>query len=100
MYSNFIGRGHKGSSTVAIQEEGVVMRSEGAGRVSKPICEDEIASMCPRITKLLLILLLVCLSHCSIIQARVDQVNGWPCPNITGFNTPEQTCQRHNVRID
>ena len=80
---------------------GVVMRSEGAGRVSNSlISEGVIISPTQRITKLLSILLLVCLSHCSIIQARVDQVNGWPCPNITGFNTPEQTCQRHNVRID
>ncbi len=77
--------------------EGVVMRSKGYG---EPKNEDEIVSMCPRITKLLLILLLVSLSHCSIIQARVDRVNGWPCPNVNGFNTPEQSCQRHNVRID
>ena len=100
MYSRVIRKGH-GEHRPTIQEGGVVMRSEGACVVSNSLLsEGVIISPTQRITKLLLILLLVSLSHCSTATLDILNVNGWPCPNVNGFNTPEQSCQRDNVRID
>jgi len=48
--------------------------------------------------RVLLIIGLISLTGCSLYKTRIDMVNGWPCKNYTGFNTPEQTCQTQHVR--
>lgn len=48
--------------------------------------------------RILLITALISLTGCGLYQTRIDMVNGWPCKNYNGFNTPAQTCQTTQTR--
>jgi hypothetical protein len=50
--------------------------------------------------KLIGIIGLTLLTNCALYQARLDLINGWPCKNYNGFNTPADTCRSTYVRTD